>query len=79
MKTNHKIDSTKTEYNKSSLVAICLLLLSTTFSGCLTTHYLHEAIGRKAEIKFEVLNPQMPKPMMSGVQCLLALSFLRQE
>ena len=68
MKTNHKIDSRKIEYNKYLLALIFLLLASTILSGCGTAHFVREGIGRKAKIKFEVLNPQMPNPMIHWVE-----------
>jgi hypothetical protein len=64
MKTNNKIDSTQIRYSRSFLLLICLLLVSIIFSGCLTTHYASEGIGKKAKIKFEILNPEMPNPMI---------------
>ena len=68
MKTNHKIDSSQVRYSKSLLLLICLLLASIIFSGCLTTHFAHEGMGKKAKIKFEVLNPEIPNPMIHWLE-----------
>lgn len=68
MKTNHKMNWEQIQYSKSLLVWICLLLASTSFSGCLTTHFVREGIGKKGKIKFEVLHPEMPNPMIHWIE-----------
>ena len=68
MKINNKIDPTQIRYSKSFLLLICLLLVSIIFSGCLTTHYASEGIGKKAKIKFEVLNPEAPNPVIHWLE-----------
>jgi len=68
MKTYHKMSRTQFRYNKSLFLLLCLLPVSIIFSGCATTHYAHDVIGKQATIKFEVLNPDMPNPIIHWLE-----------
>ena len=68
MKPKRKMNRIKIQYNKSLIVLICLLLAPTFFSGCGTAHFIREGIGKKAKIKFEVLHPEIPDPMIHWIE-----------
>jgi len=67
MKTDHKMYLTQIRYRKSLFVFICPLVACTLFSGCGTAHFMREGFGKSAEIKFEVLHPEMPNPMIHWI------------
>jgi len=68
MKTKHTMNLVQIQYEKSMIFLIFLFLASTFFSGCGTAHFMREGIGKKAKIKFEVMHPETPNPMIHWIE-----------
>jgi hypothetical protein len=68
MKIDHKKKLMQIQHSKSLFLLLCLFPVSIIFSGCATSHYAHDVIGKQATIKFEVLNPEMPNPVIHWLE-----------